>query len=209
MENQIQGNEKKKNVLIIALFVIIFLLFALCLYILLSKNNTPEEPKPQDNTEETTTIVAQDTDETLYYFVILDTKGDVYIQLKSIIDDEELVNNFNSHAKTYTFNGNTVKLIKVKISDINYVNAVSYGNGGAKYVVLVDKVGKATVFIDYKFNGSDDIQLLTHEKLNEVIDLYSECDTDGCSAYANAMVNGKQEKVSLYELFEQYENTGN
>ncbi len=212
----------KTRVLIIALiFIVLAMIVVLVLF--LGKEDKTNNGERKPNEEINPTSIPSNSDNPIdvsikksvsidipgtdcLYDVLLDTNGNVYIDFKQIDEEADAIKKMLNVAPTYNYYGKTGKLIKLDINNIETLKTIDYGNGGAKYIVLLDKNNTFYGLIDYKVPDGD-FAFLVDSKLNNVKDVYSECDYGGCMAYANAIINGKEQKIDLYSIFEMYENT--
>lgn len=208
MENNVVEQNKNKNLIIGVMACIIVLLTVVLVYFVFIRNDKPEvPPKPQDSGQvDGNNIVAKKTLRTFYFDVILDENGNAYLSMRNGDDgtvavDDKLTNKFNS-APVYNYNNKKVKLLKVDLQNIKDIQTVTYGNGGGNYIVFLNQNDKLYALLEFDVMESADITPLTADSLNKVSKVYSECDEDGCLVYADAIVNGKTEKISLYDLFE-------
>jgi len=214
MENVVKEENKKKSLIIGVLVFIIVLLLAVGVYFLFIKKDKSEEPnKPQDNQQvNNVSISVKKTLEVFAFNIILDTNGNAYLDLREDNIDKEsdtkIIELFNE-AQTYNYNNKSEKLVKLDVQNIKDIQTLDFGNGGGKYITLLDNNDKLYALVDYEVENSGDTTLLTSDELNKVTKVYNDCDEGGCIVYANAIVNGKEEKVSLYDLFETDENETN
>ena len=201
-----KGNKKINIVIIVIVVVIALIAFGKGVY-----DGFTEEPnKPKDNNtqeennETITNISVVKSDESWFFNVILDTNGNAYLGIKdkSDIEDNDTLVNLFKNAKTYSYNDKNESLIKVDLQNIKDIQCINYGNGGGKYITFLDQSDKLYVLIDFIVMDTGSLTPLTDEKVNKVTKVYPECDVDGCMVYANAVVNDKEEKISLYDLFE-------
>lgn len=211
MENNIVEQNKKKNVIIGLMACVIILLIAALVYFLFIKKDKTEEGNKEQVV--TNNISVKKSLEVFAFKILLDTNGNAYLDLREEnIDAEnykEVTNLFNT-AQTYNFDGKSEKLVKIDLQNVKDIQVFDFGNGGGKYIVFLDNNNKAYALIDYKVEGSGNIQLLTDDKLNNVSEIQSDCDGDGsggggCSVFAITEVNDKVEYVQFYDLFEKDE----
>lgn len=211
MENNVVEQNKNKNLIIGVMSCIILLLIAALVYFLFIKKDNHEEPSKQQNNGQvdSNNIVDKKTLRTFYFDVILDENGNAYLAVRDddagdVSVDDKLTDKFNN-APEYNYNNKKVKLLKVDLQNIKDIQNIPYGNGGGNYIVFLTQNDKLYALIEFDVMDTADITPLTDESLNKVSKVYPECDEGGCSVYADATINGKTEKVSLYDLFEKYE----
>ncbi len=206
MENTVVEQNKKKNLIIGVMACVIILLVAALVYFLFIKNDN-DPAKPQDSRQvDGNNIVAKKKLRTFYFDVILDENSNAFLAVRDDDDgnvdvDDKLTQKFNS-APVYNYNNKEVKLLKVDLQNIKDIQKVPYGNGGGNYIIFLNQNDKLYALIEFDVMETADITPLTDNSLNKVSKVYPECDEGGCLVYADAILNGKTEKISLYDLFE-------
>ena len=197
--------EKKKNILIGVLIGMIIILIGVCIYLGCFKKDNSFQPINDDSKQnDANSFVVKKSLESFYFNVILDTNGNAYLGIKNasdLVNNTVLANLFNN-AKTYSYNNKNEKLVKINLQNIKDIQTINYGNGGGKYIIFLNQNDKLYALLDFDINDTGNIIPLTDDKLNKASSVYPECDEGGCTVYADAIINGKKEKISLYDLFE-------
>ena len=139
MENN--TNKTNKNLIIGVMTCVILLLIAALVYFLFIK---------KDKFEDKGQVLINDISikknlEVFAFNILLDTNGNAYLDLReNNINNEnnpELTNLFNK-ADTYKYNEKTEKLIKLNVKNVKDIQTFDFGNGGGKYIILLDNNDK-------------------------------------------------------------------
>ena len=206
MENN--TNFRNKNIIIAICSIIIIILIIVGLYFAFIKKDDLHSNSTNNNQQQSTNnILVKKNLEIFAFDVILDTNGNVYIDLREDnIDSNNYpeISKLFSDAQVYNYNNKSEKLIKINLQNVKDIQCLDNGNGGTKYITFIDDNDKLYMLIDYVVQDNGDITLLTDDILNNVTKVYSECDTEACNAIADVNINGKKEKIYLYDLFEMY-----
>lgn len=148
--------EKRKNIEIVCLLIIIVALLGALIYLLFIKKDdkTTESPKSQDNQQVNNNISIKKNIEVFAFNIILDTNENVYLDLREDnIDRESYSEIFElfSNTQTYNFNNKSEKLVKLNAQNIKDIQTIDFGNGGGKYIILLDNFACKLLFDKYCF----------------------------------------------------------